>query len=324
MLASGEVLVTGGAGYIGSHTCKALKTAGYKPVVIDNLSTGYRHNVKWGKLHEADLRNTSALNDIFTKHKFVGIIHFAASAYVGISVQNPLSYYDNNINSTVKLLETANKFGVNKFVFSSSCATYGEPDTEQISEVTPQKPINPYGHTKLVCENLLRSLSQIDLINYVALRYFNAAGADSDIEIGEEHEPETHILPLLIKAAINNGDFTIFGNDYLTDDGTCIRDYINVADLASAHVSALDYLLKGQTSVELNLGSGIGISNLQLANGILDLGYKFKINFGPRRSGDPARLVANNDLAKKVLGWEPKNSDLENIIKSALSWHLKN
>lgn len=317
------VLVTGGAGYIGSQTCKELHLSGFKPVVLDNLSTGFRHNVKWGPLLQGELSDKSFLNDAFKKYQFEGIIHFAASAYVGDSVAQPIKYFDNNIGITCNLLEVATKHNVRKIVFSSSCATYGQPESEFISEDVLQNPINPYGFTKLACEKLLKYLSDIGEINFASLRYFNAAGADPDLEIGELHSPESHILPLLIQAALSKNTFTIFGNDYKTNDGTCIRDYIHVKDLAKAHVLALQHLLSNGDSIEVNLGSGLGISNLQLVEYIQDLGFYLDFEFGARRLGDPDRLVASNSLAKEILGWEPINSDIKTVISSAISWHEK-
>ena len=315
------VLVTGGAGYIGSHACKALARAGYLPVVYDNLSRGHADAVKWGPLIEGDLRDTDLLCETMRAHEVVAVIHFAAFAYVGESVREPGMYYANNVGGMVSLLAAMEQAGIGRIVFSSSCATYGIPSRQPISEDTPQEPINPYGRTKLICEWMLRDAGVANDLRHVALRYFNAAGADPEGEIGERHEPETHLIPLALMAANGQGELGIFGTDYPTPDGTCIRDYIHVSDLARAHVLALEYLLGGGDSVALNLGIGEGHSVLDVINTVARVtGRPVPHRETPRREGDPAELRADVTKAAQVLGFRAQHVELDEIVSDAAPW----
>lgn len=317
-----NVLVTGGAGYIGSHTCKALAKAGYTPVVYDSLCRGNAWSVKWGPLEVGDLMDSERLLDVLNRYRPVGVIHFAAFAYVGESVRSPLMYYRNNVGGTVSLLHAMAGAGVDRLVFSSSCATYGTPLTNPIREEMPQNPINPYGQSKLMVERILRDITKDGSLSAVSLRYFNAAGADADGEVGEEHNPETHVIPLALAAARGNSPpLNIFGRDHPTPDGTCIRDYIHVADLADAHVRALGYASRNKGFFAFNLGAGRGISVMEIIEATRKVtGREVPFFFGPRRAGDPAALVADPSLAHEVLGWVPQNSDLNNILQTAWRW----
>lgn len=316
------VLVTGGAGFIGSHSCKALAAAGYHPVSFDNLSTGHADAVQFGPLIRGDLRDRAALDAAIKAHRITAILHFAASAYVGESVVNPGAYYDNNVGSMIALLGVSQAAGIDKFVFSSSCATYGIPETLPIVEATPQNPINPYGRTKLIGEQMLADYAASSGLRYAALRYFNAAGADPDGKLGERHDPETHLIPLaLMTAAGQRKVLSIFGDDYPTKDGTCIRDYIHVTDLARAHVLALDHLIAAKPSVCLNLGSGQGQSIREIIREIeIMTGRVLPTRIEPRRIGDPASLTADPSRAAEVLGFRAQNSDLKQIITDAAPW----
>lgn len=314
------VLVTGGAGYIGSHCCKLLARRGYLPIVFDNLSTGNSKAVKWGPFIEGDVSDHVVLSAAFHDHPPAAVLHFAASAYVGESVSDPAKYYQNNIGGMITLLDCCREAKVESIIFSSSCATYGVPDLLPITELTPQKPINPYGRTKLICEQMLQDYSRAYGLRYVALRYFNAAGADPEADLGEWHSPETHLIPRAIMAATSQASpLEVFGNDYPTDDGTCIRDYIHVSDLAEAHVAALSHLLEDGANLSVNLGTGTGHSILEVLTTIkLITGSEVPTTFKPRRLGDPPILVANASKAKQLLGFEPKLSDLNTIISTAL------
>jgi len=316
------VLVTGGAGFIGSHTCKALEAVGYQPVVFDNLSTGHADAVRFGPFVKGDLRDRVAVEAAIKEHRVTAILHFAASAYVGESVVDPGAYYDNNVGGMIALLGAAQATGVEKFVFSSSCATYGIPETLPIVETTAQNPINPYGRTKLIGEQMLSDYAASSGLRYAALRYFNAAGADPDGKLGERHDPETHLIPLaLMTAAGQRKVLSIFGDDYPTKDGTCIRDYIHVTDLARAHVLALDHLMAAKPSVCLNLGSGRGHSIREIVREIeMMTGRALPVQIEPRRAGDPASLTADPSLAAEVLGFRAENSDLKQIISDAAPW----
>jgi UDP-arabinose 4-epimerase len=287
-----SILVTGGAGYIGSHTCKALRRAGFDSISYDNLSRGNPEAVRWGALEVGDLTDKLRLREIFARYQPAAVIHFAALAYVGESNLNPALYYENNVGGTAALLEAMRECGIGKIVFSSSCAVYGAPTDIPISEKTPNAAINPYGATKMICEQMLRECAQAFPLSYIALRYFNAAGADPDGEVGECHVPETHVTPLLLDAAVGEGKaFTIFGDDYPTADGTRVRDYIHVSDLADAHVQALDALLNGAESTTLNLGTGRGWSVRELVTAVGEIiGRDFPVQIGARRPGDPAVL----------------------------------
>jgi len=317
-----NILVTGGAGYIGSHTCKALANSGFTPVVYDSLLRGNSSAVKWGALEVGDLKDVERLRDVMRRYRPAGVIHFAALAYVGESMQSPLIYYDNNVGGSVSLLRAMAKEGVKHLVFSSTCATYGVPEVNPIREDMPQNPINPYGRSKLMVEQILKDSMKEELISAVALRYFNAAGADAEGQIGENHEPETHLIPLAFKAVQGTTPpLTVFGRDHPTSDGTCIRDYIHVTDLADAHVRALEYTFNNQGFSAFNLGTGKGNSIMELLKAAKDVtGREIPFSVGPRRAGDPAELVADPSLALKVLGWRPQHSNLGNILQTAWAW----
>lgn len=319
------ILVTGGAGYVGSHCCKAFAEAGWKVVVFDNLSRGWRDLVRYGDLIEGDILDRAALDDAIASVKPDAVAHFAAFAYVGESVSDPGLYYRNNTLGTLNLIEAMRDAGVDKLLFSSTCATYGVPTKTPIDETHPQSPINPYGWSKLFVERILSDFSTAHDLRYVALRYFNAAGADADGEVGERHEPETHAIPLIIEGALKpDYVFTIFGDDFDTRDGTGLRDYIHVTDLADAHRRAVDYLLDGGASNTFNLGTGVGTTVAEIAEAVERIGGKpVGRKVGPRREGDPPALVAAADKARTALGWEPQHSSIDNIIATAWRWHTK-
>ena len=323
-MAGETVLVVGGAGYIGSHTCLDLANKGYKPVVFDNFSNGHREFVKWGSMEEGDIRDRARLDEVLAKHKPSAILHFAALIEVGESVKDPISFYENNVIGTLTLLSAAQAAGINAFVFSSTCATYGLPQSVPLDETHRQVPINPYGRTKYIVEQALADYDQYKSLRSVVLRYFNAAGADFEGRIGEWHQPETHAIPLAIDAALGRRQgFKVFGSDYETRDGTCVRDYIHVLDLADAHVRAVQYLLDGGESVALNLGTGTGTTVKELLGAIEDVSNKpFPVEYIGRREGDSHTLVANNDKARDILGWVPQY-DLSQIIQSAWNWHAR-
>ncbi|MBY5626341.1 UDP-glucose 4-epimerase GalE [Rhizobium leguminosarum] len=323
-MAGETVLVVGGAGYIGSHTCLDLANKGYRPVVFDNFSNGHREFVRWGPAEEGDIRDRARLDEVLAKHKPAAILHFAALIEVGESVKDPVSFYENNVIGTLTLLSAAQAAGINAFVFSSTCATYGLPQSVPLDETHRQVPINPYGRTKYIVEQALADYDQYRSLRSVVLRYFNAAGADFEGRIGEWHQPETHAIPLAIDAALGRRQgFKVFGSDYETRDGTCVRDYIHVLDLADAHVRAVEYLLKGGDSVALNLGTGTGTTVKELLGAIEDVSNRpFPVEYIGRREGDSHTLVANNDKARDVLGWVPQY-DLSQIIRSAWYWHAK-
>ncbi len=319
------ILIVGGAGYIGSHVNKELNRRGYETVVYDNLVYGHREAVKWGHFEYGDLGNTARLEEVFNKYDIDAVFHFAAFAYVGESVLNPSKYYNNNVACTINLLDTMVRHGVNKFVFSSTCATYGEPERVPITEDMPQNPINPYGRSKLMVEKILEDYERAYGLHSVCLRYFNAAGDDPDGEVGENHDPETHIIPLVLDAALGRREsIKVFGTDYDTPDGSCIRDYIHVLDLADAHIRALDFMKKEQKSERFNLGTSNGTSVLEIIDAVKRIsGKDFKVEYVERRAGDPARLIGGNKKAKEILGWEPKYSDIDTIITTALEWQKK-
>jgi UDP-arabinose 4-epimerase len=319
------ILVTGGAGYIGSHTCKALACAGYRPVAFDNLSHGHASAVKWGPLERGDLLDRSRLDAVFSEYKPAAIIHFAAFAYVGESVTDPGKYYRNNVTGSLTLLEAMRDHGIRRFVFSSTCATYGLPEHLPIREDMPQHPINPYGASKLMVERMLADFGTAHGTAWTALRYFNAAGADADGEIGEKHDPETHLIPLVLDAASGRRPHvTIFGTDYETPDGTCVRDYIHVSDLADAHVRALAAIETGGAIGAYNLGNGQGFSVREVIETVRRVtGLDVPVVFGPRRAGDPAALVSDATLAREKLGWQPQTPDLEAIVRTAWAWHQR-
>lgn len=319
------ILIVGGAGYIGSHVNKFLTKKGYKTIVFDNLITGHNDFVKWGKFYKGDLGNLSDIENVFKENKIEAVMHFSAFAYVGESVKDPAKYYINNVSNTINLVETMRRYGVKYFIFSSTCATYGNPIKLPIDETHQQSPVNPYGRTKLIVEHILSDYENAYDIKYINLRYFNASGADTDLEIGERHNPETHLIPLSIYNAFGiNKTITIFGTDYPTKDGTCIRDYIHVEDLAQAHWLALEYLKSNNKSDSFNLGNGDGFSVKEILNIVEKIsGKKLNIIEGARREGDPPVLISSSQKAKKVLGWIPKFKNIEKIIETAYLWHKK-
>ena len=317
------ILVTGGAGYIGSHTVKALKAAGFHPVIFDNFSTGHRSFIRATPTFEGDLRNPDDLAQVFAEYPIEGVLHFAGKALVGESTERPETYYETNVVGGLNLLNAMKRCRVKYMIFSSTCATYGVPDTVPIREDHPQHPINPYGDTKLAYERALRWFHEAHGLEYLSLRYFNAAGADRDGEFGEDHTPETHLIPLILDAAAGRRpEVQIFGTDYPTPDGTCLRDYIHVSDLARAHVSGLELLMNGRVrSQALNLGTGSGYSVRQVIETVRRVtGRDFKVREAGRRPGDPPELVAAVDRARQLLGWTAADSDLENIVQTAWNW----
>jgi UDP-glucose-4-epimerase GalE len=322
-MATRTVLVTGGAGYIGSQACKVLAGAGYQPVTYDNLSRGHRAAVRWGPLEVGDLNDRERLRDVLGKHKPASVMHFAALTYVGESMENPELYHHNNVKGTLTLLDAMLEFGIRTLVFSSSCATYGNPLRLPLTEEHPQEPINPYGAGKLLVERALRQRDAAHGLRSVSLRYFNAAGADPDGDCGECHDPETHAVPLAIMAASGQGPpFRIFGTDYPTADGSAVRDYIHVLDLAEAHVAALDYLRKGGATGAFNLGTGVGTSVLQLIASVERVGGRaVPVSRDARRPGDPPVLVADGRRAATALDWRPRLRDIDDIVRTAWSWH---
>jgi UDP-arabinose 4-epimerase len=316
-----RVLVAGGAGYIGSHTCKALARAGHLPVVYDNLHTGHAWAVKWGPLVRGDINDPVALAAAFREHRPDAIINFAALAYVGESMVEPIRYYRANVAGMVTLIEVMRKYDVGSLVFSSSCATYGVPDRLPVVEGMPQQPINPYGRTKLMGEQILRDACAAHGLGAMALRYFNAGGADPEGELGEEHDPETHIIPLVLQAAQGlRPDISVFGTDSDTPDGTCVRDYVHVTDLAAAHVAALTRCQAGSFQA-CNLGAGHGASIGDLiARARVLTGREIRTVNAPRRAGDPPILVADVSLARKTLDWAPIHSSIDDIVRTAWTW----
>lgn len=319
-----NILVVGGAGYIGSHCVNMLLEAGHRPIVVDNLSYGHKEALKEGvPFYNRDLGNKDAIKKILEEESIEAVMHFAAYAYVGESVDKPLKYYLNNVAATLHLLEAMLEAGVKKFVFSSTCATYGEPKTLPIKEDFPQAPINPYGQTKLDVENALKALAHANGLSFAALRYFNAAGAAQDGSIGEDHSPETHLIPVIFETLLGKRDHVyIFGTDYPTPDGTCLRDYIHVDDLARAHILALEKLEEPGTQLFVNLGTGKPYSVKEIITAAEKASGKVvPVQEAPRRAGDPAALYADPTLAQTTLGWEPQCSDLETIVSSAWKWH---
>lgn len=317
-----KILVTGGAGYVGSHTCLRLSEAGFEPVVYDNLSNGHEAFVRWGPFEKGDIRDAKRLDDVFARHQPAAVLHFAALIEVGESVKHPDRFYDNNVAGALCLIEAARRAGVDKLVFSSTCATYGEPRQIPMDETHPQAPLNPYGRSKLMVEQVLQDFDRHLGFRSIVLRYFNAAGADFEGRIGEWHDPETHAIPLAIRAAMGGqGGFKLFGTDYPTRDGTAVRDYIHVLDLADAHVLALQRLLAGGGSDVFNLGTGTGSTVAELIKAIADVsGRPFEVERVARREGDAPALVADNGKAGRVLGWRPQYG-LEAILESAWRWH---
>lgn len=321
----GTVLVTGGAGYIGSHACKSLAKAGYLPVTYDSLVYGHEWAVKWGPFERGDVLDRARVDQAISQHRPQAVMHFAALAYVGESVKDPGKYYRNNVVGSLTLLEAARDHGIGQYVFSSTCATYGIPDKQPICEESQQRPISPYGASKLAVERMLSDFGTAHGIRSIALRYFNAAGADPDCEIGEDHDPETHLIPLVLDAALGRRpNVTIFGTDYDTPDGTCLRDYIHVTDLANAHVKALQALDGGAPSDVFNLGNGQGFSVRAVVDAVERVtGLQVPLKLGDRRAGDPAVLISNAAKARDALGWQPRLADLDEIIRTAWAWHQK-
>ena len=318
------ILVCGGAGYIGSHAVHALIEKGEQVVVVDNLQTGHRDalNPK-AKFYEGDIRDASVLDKIFTENKVEAVIHFAANSLVGESMEKPLLYFNNNVYGMQVLLEAMVRHGVDKIVFSSTAAVYGEPKRMPIHEDDETCPTNTYGETKLTMEKMMKWVSRADGVRYVSLRYFNAAGALPDGSIGEDHATETHLIPLILQVPTGRREqITVFGDDYPTPDGTCLRDYIHVVDLADAHVLALEYLRKGGASDIFNLGNGQGFSVKEMiAAAEKATGRSIKVEIGARRAGDPAQLIASSEKARSVLGWKPQFTDVEQVIGTAWRWH---
>lgn len=319
-----KILVLGGAGYIGSHTVKELIKSGSQVVIVDNLETGYKEAVHPdAQFYQGDIRDRAFMDNIFEKEKIDGVIHFAANSLVGESMSKPLKYYDNNLYGTKVLLDSMVANGVDKIVFSSTAATYGEPKQVPILETDPTEPTNPYGETKLSMEKMMKWTDQAHGVRYVALRYFNACGADVSGEIGEAHSPETHLIPLILQVPNGQRDkISIYGDDYDTKDGTCVRDYIHVTDLAQAHILAMKYLIDGKESAIFNLGNGVGFTVKEVIEAARKVtNYPIPAEVVSRRSGDPAKLIASSEKAKKILGWNPQHADLEEIIESAWNWH---
>jgi UDP-glucose-4-epimerase GalE len=316
------VLVTGGAGFVGSHTCKALAKAGYLPVVYDDLSNGVQAAVRWAPLHVGALEDEVLLVAVVAQHKPVAVVHFAAFIEAGESVREPERFYRNNVGGTLALLRVMREAGVDKLVFSSTAAVYGDPEVTPIPESHPLRPVNPYGRSKLMVEEILADVAAAHGLRYAALRYFNAAGADPDGELGENHQPETHLIPLVLQAAFGKRvDIAVFGTDYDTPDETCIRDYVHVADLASAHVLALRRLIGGGKSLIANLGTGRGFSVREVIDTVGQvIGRPIPVRFAERRPGDPAVLVADATRARQELGWAPAYPDLEAHIRHAAAW----
>lgn len=319
-----KILVLGGAGYIGSHTVKELIKSGSQVVIVDNLETGYKEAVHPdAQFYQGDIRDRAFMDNVFEKEKIDGVIHFAANSLVGESMSEPLKYYDNNLYGTKVLLDSMVANGVDKIVFSSTAATYGEPKRVPILETDPTEPTNPYGETKLSMEKMMKWTDQAHGVRYVALRYFNACGADVSGEIGEAHSPETHLIPLILQVPNGQRDkISIYGDDYDTKDGTCVRDYIHVTDLAQAHILAMKYLIDGKESAIFNLGNGVGFTVKEVIEAARKVtNHPIPAEVVSRRSGDPAKLIASSEKAKKILGWNPQHADLEEIIESAWNWH---
>ena len=318
------ILVLGGAGYIGSHTVYALIEKGVDVVVIDNLETGHIEAVhEKARFYKGDIRDRAFVDSVLDKEKIDAVIHFAANSLVGESMVNPLKYYDNNVNGTKVLLQSMVAHGLDKIVFSSTAATYGEPEKVPILETDRTEPTNTYGETKLAMEKMFKWTDRAHGLKYVSLRYFNACGALVSGKIGEAHSPETHLIPLILQVPLGQREYiSIFGDDYDTSDGTCIRDYIHVTDLAQAHILAVDYLMKGNESNIFNLGNGVGFTVKEVIDTARKVtGHEIPARIAERRAGDPARLIASSDKARQVLLWKPEHADLEEIISTAWNWH---
>jgi UDP-arabinose 4-epimerase len=320
------VLVTGGAGYVGSHVCKALDRAGFLPVTLDNLATGHDWAVKWGPLEVGDVRDSSRIETLLRRYRATAVLHFAALSLVGASAKRPFDYYDVNVNGALSLTLAMQQVGLKRLVFSSTCAVYGMPERMPIAEDAPRLPVNVYGRTKLAAENLFSDLAHAGLLDVVMLRYFNASGADRDGEIGEAHDPESHLIPLAIQAVMGGGGgpLSLFGTDYPTPDGTCLRDYIHVEDLAAAHIKALQLLQSKPGVHAFNLGTGIGVSVREVLAAVGKLaGKPVPVIESPRREGDPPELYASPAKAERELGWKAAETHIESMVGSALNWHRK-
>jgi UDP-glucose-4-epimerase GalE len=322
---TGTVLVTGGAGYVGSHACKALAKAGYTPVAFDNLAYGHESAVRWGPFEKGDILDRARVDEVIRRHRPAAVMHFAGFAYVGESVQDPLKYYRNNVVGTITVLDSMIAHDVKRIVFSSSCSTYGVPQSLPIPESHPQNPVNPYGASKLMAERMLGDADHAHGLRSVCLRYFNAAGADPDGELGEDHDPETHLIPLILMAASGAREsVSIFGSDYPTPDGSCIRDYVHVSDIADAHVKAMEYLEAGNPSGRFNVGTGKGASVTEVIEAArLVTGRSIKTILAGRRAGDPPQLVADARLAQQTLGWQPKYKNIAEPIQHAWNWLMR-
>lgn len=322
---SPTILIAGGAGYIGSQMNKELTNKGYSTIVVDNLSAGHKEFARWGDFRQCDLGDMDALRAVFAGRDISAVMHFCAFTYVGESVEDPQKYYINNVKNTINLLQVMRESSVNRFIFSSTAAIFGDPVTIPIAEDHPKEPINPYGRSKLMIEQILADYARAYDLRYVALRYFNAAGADPDCEVGEWHEPETHLIPLVLDAALGvRENIAIFGTDYDTPDGTCVRDYIHVRDLAGAHIAALEHLARGGKSDAFNLGNGKGFSVREIIDAARKVtGKEIPVVEKGRRAGDPAVLIADSARAMSILNWKPVHGDIEDIIATAWQWHQK-
>jgi len=317
-----NILVTGGAGYIGSHVVKELLRQSHNPIVFDNLQTGHRRTVENALFIKGDLSDQEKLKETFQTYTIDAVMHFAANSLVGESVLKPLKYFNNNVKNSIKLIEIIEEFKIDKFVFSSSAAVYGEPQKIPITEDHSCCPTNPYGETKWIFERVLQAYHEAGILNFISLRYFNAAGADPEGELGEDHSPESHLIPLVIKAALDGTLVPVYGTDYNTPDGTCIRDYIHVTDLANAHILALRKLEQKNFSAIYNMGNGTGYSVREVIEAVKKVtGRKVTAIESPRRPGDPARLVASSEKIREELGWTPEYPDLETIVETAWEWH---
>jgi UDP-glucose-4-epimerase GalE len=317
-----KILVTGGAGYIGSHTVHLLRKRGFDVFVVDDLSRGHEHNVDPNRFHRLNLLETDALTNVLSREKFEAVIHFAAYIAVGESTQKPELYFTNNVSGSISLFTAMERAGVNKLVFSSTAAVYGTPERVPIMEDLPYAPVSPYGDSKVMVEKILGWLDEYKGVRSVCLRYFNACGAEPGSGLGEEHEPETHLIPLLFRAIETGKPVTVFGEDYPTPDGTCVRDYVHVSDLAEAHISAVESLRNGGASYKFNVGTGEGKSVREVMQAVEEVvGKKIPYTVGPRRAGDPPSLVANSDRLQQTLGWKPKYTDIREIVRTAWDFH---
>lgn len=322
---SRDILVVGGAGYIGSHCAKLMHGRGYGVVSYDNLSRGFREAVRYGDFVQGDIGDAHALDRLFSSRKFDAVMHFAAFAYVGESVEKPALYMENNFQKTRVLLDAMRRHGISRFIFSSTCATYGVPQYVPIDEKHPQKPINPYGESKLLVEKMLREYDEQHKLKSMVFRYFNASGCDPEGELGERHDPETHLIPLALRAALGAGPrLKIFGGDYETPDGTCVRDYIHVNDLSNAHILGLEYLMDRQSGEVFNLGNGNGFSVKEVVQAVRTVtGCEVPFDEAPRRAGDPPVLIGNAEKARRILGWKIQYTDLEDIVRTAAKWEQR-